>query len=107
MPEHSHDPAAGRETEGSSDGQSSASRLFDIRRVIGGLFTVYGVLVLGAGLLDGSGASRKAGGIDINIWSGLGMLALGLGMLLWMRLRPAATPGPNAGNDTGGDPADH
>ena len=52
------------------------------------MFTLYGVLVLGAGLVDGSDAKAKAAGIDINIWTGLGMLLLGLGMLAWMALRP-------------------
>jgi hypothetical protein len=44
--------------------------------------------VLGAGLFDGSNAKEKASGMDINIWTGLGMLLLGLGMLAWMALRP-------------------
>jgi len=33
-------------------------------------------------------AKEKASGIDINVWTGLGMLLLGLGMLAWMWLRP-------------------
>jgi hypothetical protein len=82
--------AAGRdsEIESTEAAKSSAASLFDIRRVIGGLFTLYGVLVLGAGLFDGSNAKEKASGIDINVWTGLGMLLLGLGMLAWMALRP-------------------
>jgi hypothetical protein len=84
------DSAAGRdpEIERTEEAKSSAASLFDIRRIIGGLFTLYGVLVLGAGLFDGSNAKEKASGIDINIWTGLGMLLLGLGMLAWMALRP-------------------
>jgi hypothetical protein len=78
------------EIESTSDADSAAVRLFDVRRVIGGLFTLYGVLVLGAGIVDGKGASDKASGIDINIWTGLGMLLLGLGMLVWMWLSPTA-----------------
>ena len=91
MSEHSgngsgaaHDP----EIESSEAATSSAASLFDIRRIIGGLFTLYGVLVLGAGLFDGSNAKEKASGLDINIWTGLGMLVLGLGMLAWIALRP-------------------
>jgi hypothetical protein len=76
------------EIERTEEAKSSAASLFDIRRIIGGLFTLYGVLVLGAGLVDGSDAKAKAAGIDINIWTGLGMLLLGLGMLAWMALRP-------------------
>jgi len=86
----SRDSAAGRdpEIERTEQAKSSAASLFDLRRIIGGLFTLYGVLVLGAGLLDGSNAKEKASGIDINIWTGLGMLLLGLVMLAWMALRP-------------------
>jgi hypothetical protein len=74
---------------------SSAVRLFDIRRVIGGLFTLYGVLVLGAGIVDGSSASKKAAGIDINVWTGIAMLVFGLLMLLWMMLSPSAVGAAN------------
>jgi hypothetical protein len=86
----SRDSAAGRdpEIERTEEAKSSAASLFDIRRIIGGLFTLYGVLVLSAGLFDGSDAKEKASGIDINVWTGLGMLLLGLGMLAWMVLRP-------------------
>jgi hypothetical protein len=76
------------EIERTEEAKSSAASLFDIRRIIGGLFTLYGLLVLGAGLFDGSNAKEKASGIDINVWTGLGMLLLGLGMLAWMWLRP-------------------
>jgi len=86
----SSEPVAGRDPEIESTRAGSAASLFDIRRVIGGLFTFYGVLVLGAGLVDGADASNKASGIDINIWTGIGMLVLGLGMLAWMWLRPTA-----------------
>jgi hypothetical protein len=87
-----NDSVAGRdpEIEETDEAQSSAARLFDIRRVIGGLFTLYGVLVLVAGIVDGSAASKKAAGIDINLWTGLAMLVFGLLMLLWLMLRPSA-----------------
>jgi hypothetical protein len=92
-----------REIEQTEEARSaSASKLFDIRQVIGGLFTLYGVLVTGAGLLDGDAARKKASGIDINIWTGLGMLALGATMLLWMRLSPH-TGAPTGDGDDGPD----
>jgi hypothetical protein len=90
------------EIESTESAESAASRLFDIRRVIGGLFTLYGVLVLGAGLFDGSNAKEKASGVDINIWTGIGMLLLGLGMLLWMRLSPNAVAEPTEDGPTPG-----
>jgi hypothetical protein len=84
---------------------SSAARLFDVRRVIGGLFTVYGVIVTLLGLFDSPSEIKKAQGVRINLWMGLAMLALGLFMLLWLRLNPPKTPdlsresAPDAGPD--------
>ncbi|GAA1597415.1 hypothetical protein [Actinoplanes couchii] len=72
-----------------------ASR-FDVRRVIGGLFVLYGLIVTGVGLLDGPSELDKAQGVRINLWMGLGMLAVGLLMLLWLRLNPPPEPSEEA-----------
>lgn len=72
--------------------RSAAARLFDVRRVIGGLFVVYGLLIGGAGLFDSAAEIRKAEGVRINLWVGIGMLALGVLFLLWQWWRPAAPP---------------
>ena len=69
-----------------------AARLFDVRRVIGGLFTVYGVIVTILGIFDSPAEIEKAAGVRINLWIGLGMLALGLLFLLWQWWRPAEPP---------------
>jgi hypothetical protein len=71
---------------------ASAARLFDIRRLIGSLFTIYGVIVLITGIVASDASLRKSQGININLWTGLGMLILGLLFLLWMKLRPLAPP---------------
>ena len=68
--------------------QSAAAKLFDIRLLIGGLFTLYGVMLTIAGFFTSDSARQKASGININLWLGLGMLVLGLLFLLWHRLRP-------------------
>ncbi|MGA5270424.1 hypothetical protein [Streptomyces lydicamycinicus] len=78
---------------------ATAARLFDVRRIIGGLFTVYGVIVTIAGLMATDADLKKAQNININLWTGLGMLALGLFFLIWQTLRPAVPP-------TAGEPAD-
>ncbi|MFD9910535.1 hypothetical protein [Streptomyces sp. NPDC059063] len=67
---------------------ATAARLFDIRRIIGGLFVVYGVIVTIAGITASDADLKKAEGININLWTGLGMLALGLFFLTWLWLRP-------------------
>jgi hypothetical protein len=82
---------------------SAAARLFDVRRVIGGLFVVYGTIVTLLGIFDSSAEIDKAQGVRINLWMGLTMLALGGFFLLWLwwrptEIRPAqAEPGDDAG----------
>jgi hypothetical protein len=76
--------------------ERKVARLFDVRRVIGGLFVVYGVIVTVIGVLDGPSELEKAQGVRINLWMGLGMLALGLLMLLWLRLNPPVEPAEKA-----------
>lgn len=71
---------------------ATAARLFDIRRIIGGLFVVYGVIVTIAGIDPSDADLKKAEGVHINLWTGLAMLALGLFFLIWMKLRPAQVP---------------
>ncbi|MEW1901679.1 MULTISPECIES: hypothetical protein [unclassified Streptomyces] len=77
---------------------ATAARLFDIRRIIGGLFTLYGVIVTLAGVTADDADLKKAVGVNINLWTGLGMLALGLFFLVWLKLRPTAPPVPAAGD---------
>jgi len=71
---------------------SAAARLFDVRRVIGGLFVVYGVIITLLGIFDNQSEIDKAQGVRINLWMGIGMLVLGLLFLLWLRLNPPAAP---------------
>ncbi|MFJ1913973.1 hypothetical protein ACIOGX_18860 [Streptomyces sp. NPDC088147] len=75
---------------------ATAARLFDIRRIIGGLFVVYGIIVTIAGITASDADLKKAQDININLWTGLGMLALGLFFLIWLKLRPTAPPTPPA-----------
>jgi hypothetical protein len=80
-----------------------AARLFDVRRVIGGLFVVYGVIVTLLGLFDSKQEIAKAQGVRINLWMGLAMLVLGLLMLLWERLNPTAAPDVSTEGASGDD----
>jgi hypothetical membrane protein len=88
------------------DSKRKVARLFDVRLVIGGLFTIYGVIVTLIGVFDSHSEIQKAQGVRINLWMGLGMLALGLLMLLWLRLNPLPTPEPGADETTGTGPSD-
>jgi len=79
--------------------RSAAARLFDVRRVIGSLFVVYGVIVTLMGVFESQADIVKAQGVRINLWMGLSMLVLGGLFLLWLRLRPSPPPveSPGAG----------
>ena len=81
--------------EPDGDTKSAASKLFDIRLMIGGLFVVYGVMLTIYGFFTSEAELKKAAGININLWLGLGMLVLGALFLLWMRLNPLVPPDPS------------
>lgn len=77
-------------TDAEKDAVVRSTRRFDLRRIMGALFVVYGAIVLTVGLvnLGTTTETRLTGGIQINIWTGLGMLVLGGLFLLWDRLAP-------------------
>ncbi|WP_067824322.1 hypothetical protein [Nocardia inohanensis] len=63
--------------------------LFDIRTIVGGLLACYGlILIIVALSYDSTVQHMKTGGIDINLWAGIGMLIAGLVFFTWVRLRP-------------------
>src|SRR3954471_7673240 len=70
------------------DEEERAANLFDLRRIIGGLFVLYGVVLTIVGLTDGQAEIQKASGLRINLIAGLGMLALGIIFLIWAFTRP-------------------
>ncbi len=59
----------------------------DIRKIIGGLLSIYGVIPLAVGLF-GDDETDKTGGVNANLWAGLALLAVGIGFLAWARFRP-------------------
>ncbi|MFE3035973.1 hypothetical protein ACFXKY_30500 [Streptomyces canus] len=67
---------------------ATAARIFDLRRIIGGLFVLYGIIVTIAGINPSDSSLDKSEGININLWTGLGMLLLGIFFLVWLKLKP-------------------
>jgi hypothetical protein len=61
---------------------------FDIRRLIGGVFVLYGLILLALGIFGSHAVKTKAAGININLWTGLGMLIFGGLMIFWALARP-------------------
>ncbi|CAL9512836.1 hypothetical protein [Streptomyces sp. enrichment culture] len=104
MSEHYSDRDLQREISELEARSTTAARLFDIRRIIGVLFVVYGIIVTIAGIVASDEDIDKAEGVNINLWTGLGMLVLGLLFLLWLKLRPTAPPPPDVPADDAGTP---
>jgi hypothetical protein len=71
----------------------ASTGLFDLRYLIGGLFTVYGIVLIVASFFV---SNVKSGGINIDLWLGLGMLILGVFFLVWARTRPLKLEGKSA-----------
>jgi hypothetical protein len=65
-----------------------AANLFDVRRLIGGLFVIYGVILVILGLGASDASIAKSADMNVNLWSGLGMLVLGVVFLAWAFTRP-------------------
>ena len=82
-----------------------AANLFDIRRLIGGLFVIYGVILVVLGIGDSQAEIDKAAGINMNLYAGLAMLVFGLLMIAWALLRPlsAEMDSDESGGGPGGD----
>jgi hypothetical protein len=57
--------------------------LFDLRTIIAVLFLIYGIVcvIWGAGFTPGDQLD-KAGGVNINLWAGIGMIVVA-GLFTW------------------------
>ena len=90
--ERTDDPLIGQteKAEEEAHRSSRAANLFDVRRMIGGLFLIYGAIltVLGIGASDKE--IEKAAGWNLNLWTGIAMLLVGAIFLIWAFTRPLA-----------------
>ena len=109
MAEHTHDEAPrapGEGQPGSTEldeaAAARAANRFDIRRIIGGLFCLYAAILIVTGVVGDHTVKNKADGINIDLYTGLAMLAFGIFMIAWALLRPvAAEPAKNGDEGTG------
>lgn len=76
-------------TEQAAAQSSSSTNLFDLRVISAVLFAIYGVILTLMGLFgtDEEGLA-KAGGININLWTGVALLVAAALFVLWARLSP-------------------
>ena len=70
--------------------EAQAANLFDLRRIIGGLFGIYGVILVVVGIGDGSKEIARAAGVHVNLVAGIGMLVLSAIFWIWALTRPLA-----------------
>ena len=65
-----------------------AMHLFDIRRIIGGLFVVYGVMLVVLGLGASDAEIARAEGINVNLSVGIALLLTAAAFIGWALIRP-------------------
>ena len=68
--------------------EAQAANVFDLRRILAGMFVLYGVLLTVLGIFDSPEEVEKAAGVRINLWTGLAMIVVGLLFLAWALWRP-------------------
>jgi hypothetical protein len=82
------DEAQEAEEERGGADEERAANLLDIRRIIGGLFLLYGVVltVLGFGASDAD--IERAHGVNVNLAVGISLLIVASLFIAWALLRP-------------------
>jgi hypothetical protein len=72
-----------------------AANRFDIRRIIGALFTLYGVILIVVGIVGDHTVKTKADGINVDLWVGIALLVFGVLMIVWALVRPTVPEPPD------------
>jgi hypothetical protein len=94
-------PSTG-ETDVDEIAAAKAANRFDIRRIIGGLFLLYGVVLIVAGLVGGHDIKHKAANINIDLWTGIAMVVFAVIMIAWALLRPVMPEPPETRGEGSG-----
>jgi hypothetical protein len=81
------DEAVGTGKEGEAKAKRAAN-LFDVRLIIGGLFVLYGVILLVMGIGASDADLAKSHGFNSNLWVGIALLVTAAIMIGWARWRP-------------------
>ena len=80
-------PSTGATDEEEAAAARAANR-FDVRRIIGGLFMLYGIVLVVTGIVGSHHVKTKAAGINIDLWTGLAMVVFAALMIAWALWRP-------------------
>ena len=94
-------PPTGEGDEQEAESARAANK-FDIRRLIGGLFCLYALILIALGLFGSHTIKNKADGINVDLWTGLGMLVFGALMIFWALSRPVAPEPPETRGQASG-----
>lgn len=79
-------------SESSTSGRRQAGA-FDVRNFIAMLMGIYGAVLVLMGLFGTSEQDlERAGGLNINLWAGVGLTVVTAAFALWARLRPVDVP---------------
>lgn len=65
-----------------------STRRFDLRRLIGGLFALYGVLLVIVGIVNHDTDLAMTDGIAINTWTGAAMIVAAVLFFVWDHYSP-------------------
>ena len=75
-------------SEKTSTGRSAAG-LFDVRNIIAALLGIYGIVLIVMGIVHHSGEQvAKSDGVNLNLWTGIGLVIVAVLMAGWAWLRP-------------------
>lgn len=67
------------------------AQMTDIRFIIAAALGLIGIfLIICSFIFNGPDGMAKTGGLNANLWSGLGLSAVALIMGLWWRIRPGS-----------------
>lgn len=67
--------------------------VFDVRSIIGLLLGIYGIVLTLTGLVGTSEHDlAKAGGTNLNLWTGIALIAASAVFFAWVKLRPIEVP---------------
>jgi NADH:ubiquinone oxidoreductase subunit 4 (subunit M) len=70
------------------DREQRAATLFDIRRIIGGLFLLYGITLTVLGLGASDEDLQRAEGVNVNLVVGITMIVMAALFIGWALWRP-------------------
>jgi len=79
-----------------------AANRFDLRRIIGGLFLLYGAVLVVTGIVGSHAVKTKAAGINIDLWTGISMVVVGVLMIAWALIRPTLPEPPETRGEGSG-----